>query len=72
MTRFKVYNREYEVDFVFEQDQYGSLNPPRETRYFYRQYDDDEKWVVESVDGGREMYYASHEEAINSIYEGSK
>lgn len=64
MSRFKIYNREYEVDFYI-----GIGLPPtvRETRYFDRPYGD-EKWVVEAVDGGVEMYYASHEEAINSLY----
>lgn len=64
MTRFKVYNRDYEVDF---DDGYD------ERRYkvdWAEPYTD--PWVVESVDGGAEFYYASHEDAINSIYEGSK
>ncbi len=63
MTRFKVWHRNYEVDFNDDWD---------ERRYLCYDYPEDEKWVVESVDGGHESYYATYEDAINSIYEGSK
>lgn len=61
--RFMVYNRNYDQDFMWETGtQRRSPNG----------MDFEEPWVVESVDGGEEFYYASHKEAIDSIYEGSK
>lgn len=63
--RFMVYNRNYDEDYdwAYRANRRVPLNDP---------YPVDEKWVVESIDGGHETYYASHEDAINSIYEGSK
>lgn len=68
MTRFKVYNSEYDVTYTWDHDlrrsverRVGPWDLPRP----------DEKWIVEDIDGGREFGYASHEEAIASIYEGS-
>lgn len=64
MTRFMVYNRNYDED-------YSRLTSDRRV-FLGDLFPEDEKWVVESVDSGHESYYATHEDAINSIYEGSK
>lgn len=61
--RFMVYNRNYDQDFKWETST---------ERRAPNMMDFKEPWVVESVDGGHEETYASHEDAINGIYEGSK
>jgi hypothetical protein len=64
MMRYLVYNRNYDEDYNWQNNawQRVPLSDP---------YPEDEKWVVEAVDGQQEFHYATHEDAINSIYEGS-
>lgn len=64
MTRFKIWARDYDTDYDWENS--------RHLRYKDFDFPADEKWVVEAVDSGHEFYYATHEDAINSIYEGSE
>lgn len=63
--RFFIYNRDYDQTVYFGDGVFLR-------RVYVGPFPDDKKWVVEAVDGGHETYYATHEEAINSIYEGSK
>ncbi|UPU15907.1 hypothetical protein [Stenotrophomonas virus Jojan60] len=70
MTRFKIWARDYEIGVDWDHAATPTGRQTRETRHKDYDFPADEKWVVESVDSGHESYYATHQDAINSIYEG--
>ena len=70
MTRFKIWARDYEIGVDWDHAATPTWATIRETRHKDYDFPADEKWVVESVDSGHESYYATHQDAINSIYEG--